>query len=461
MSVESDRESSFEDEFAGMLRGAAMSAPADGLFGLAAGAERVGRRRRNRRRAVLAAGLVAAMVVAGSVGVLTGEPGQDVFGPAGGPVRPMTEDEVVRLVTGLLPPGSVKKITAEAPGSDHPSRGPNRTLGVLSYDDGAGATTVAYFVERGTQPPEQAVVCVDPSMGPKEYCDRTVRSDGSVLMVDKSRDGASSDTRIWRGVYATPDGTVITIVEYNGEQTNPTREFPALDERQLAAMATAPVWGKVVAEIRPNPNAPKDGGPKREGTAESAPASSPPTPASTSPAPVPTAPVPTAPVPTAPVSPLTPSPYIPTPAPGESLPELAAVLARVLPAGAQEVGRDEAGGAVTVGYEGRTSRVSVRVEPAGQGGILTKKTAEEGTPTPLEVRQTLPDGTFVVMNRFGNGKGAVDPVLHWVARVYYPDGRNVVISEGNGEDDRTYRPGEPALSVEQLKAMVLAPDWRK
>ncbi|MEV0193256.1 hypothetical protein AB0I39_32585 [Kitasatospora purpeofusca] len=257
MPVESDAGNGFEDEFARMLSGAAALAPENGLFGLTVGAERLGRRRRNRRRAALAAGAVAVVVVAGSVAAFTGGPGPDPLGPAAGPARPMTEEEVVRLVTALLPPGSVKKITAEPPGSDHPSRGANRTLGVLSYDDGAGASTVAYFVERGTRTPESAVVCDEPSEAPKESCDRTVRPDGSVLMVDKAREAGSPDTRVWRGIYATPDGTVITIVEYNGDRTTPTREFPPLDERQLAAVATAPVWGKVVAEVAPNPNAPK------------------------------------------------------------------------------------------------------------------------------------------------------------------------------------------------------------
>lgn len=196
----------------------------------------------------------------------------------------------------------------------------------------------------------------------------------------------------------------------------------------------------MVAAIPANPNAPKPSGSERPPSTATAPTIPPSTPtASTAP----------------------PSPVIASPAPGDSLPELAAVLAGLLPTGAKEVGRDAANGAVTVEYEGRTSRLTIHVEPAGARGIEFKKGAEEGTPTPLEVRQKLPDGTLIVMNQFGNGKSAIDPLLHWVAWVYYPDGRNILISEGNGEDDLTSRPGQPALSVDQLRAMVVAPDWRK
>ncbi|MER6396846.1 hypothetical protein ABT263_12415 [Kitasatospora sp. NPDC001603] len=66
----------------------------------------------------------------------------------------------------------------------------------------------------------------------------------------------------------------------------------------------------------------------------------------------------------------------------------------------------------------------------------------------------------MVVNRFGNGKTAVDPVLHRAAAVYYPDGRQVSLYEQNGENGYTARPGTPALSLDQLKAIVTDPVWR-
>ncbi|MFB8199253.1 hypothetical protein [Kitasatospora purpeofusca] len=438
MPVESDFESNlgtgFEERFARELRGAATLAPDERLFALAAGAERLGRRRRNRRRAAVAGGAAIAVMAVGSVGAFTGGPGLGMFGPAVEP--PMTGDEVVRLVAGLLPPGAVSDVTASTPGEADASSDPHRALGLFNYDDGKGVSSIHYFVERGARTPEQAAVC-NPRVVPEDSCDRAVRPDGSVLLIDKTRDATFAGQRSWRGAYATPDGTVITLVEFNGSPVSPTRELPPLDAAQLAAVVTAPEWGKVVAAIPANPNAPKPAAP-------------------TAPPSTPTAS-------TAPPSPVTvpPSPGIASPAPGDSLPELAAVLTGLLPTGAKEVGRDAENGAVTVEYEGRTSRLTIHVEPAGARGIEFKKGAEESTPTPLEVRQKLPDGTLIVMNQFGNGKSAVDPLLHWVAWVYYPDGRSVLISEGNGEDELSPRPGQPALSVEQLRAMVMAPDWRK
>ncbi|MFF7592193.1 hypothetical protein ACFZCK_32435 [Kitasatospora purpeofusca] len=442
MPVESDFESNigagFEERFARELRGAATLAPDERLFALAAGAERLGRRRRNRRRAAVAGGAALAVLAVGSVGAFTGGAGLGMFGPAAEP--PMTGNDVVRLVADLLPPGAVTDATASTPGEADPSSDPHLALGLFNYDDGKGVSSIHYFVERGAQTPERAAVCIDPAVRPKDSCDRTVRPDGSVLVIDKARDATFTGQREWRGVYARPDGTVIRLVEFNGSQANPTRELPPLDAAQLAAVVTAPEWGRVVAAIPANPNAPRPSGSER-----------PPSTATPSAAPPST--------PTASTAP--PSPGTASPAPGESLPELAAVLAGLLPTGAKEVGRDAENGAVTVEYEGRTSRLTIHVEPAGPRGIEFKKGAEEGTPTPLEVRQSLPDGSLVVMNQFGNGKSAVDPLLHWVAWVYYPDGRNILISEGNGEDDHTYRPGQPALSVEQLRAMVMAPDWRR
>ncbi|MFJ4669079.1 hypothetical protein [Kitasatospora purpeofusca] len=421
MRVESDCESNigagFEERFVRELRGAAALAPDERLFALAAGAERLGRRRRNRRRAAVAGGAVLAVLAVGSVGAFTGGPGPGLLGPAAEP--PMTGDEVVRLVAGLLPPGAVTDARGTTPGDMVGSNDPQLAMGLFNHDDGKGASLIHYFVERGARTPGQAAVC-NPPVAPEDSCDRSVRPDGSVLLIEKSRDPKFAGQQTLRGVYATPDGTVISLVEFNGSQATPTRELPPLDAAQLAAVVTAPQWGKVVAAIPANPNAPR---------------------------------------PSAPTAP--PSPGTASPVPGDSPPELAAVLAGLLPTGAKEVGREAENGAVTVEYEGRTSRLTIHVEPAGARGIEFRKGAEESTPTPLEVRQKLPDGTLVVMNQFGNGKGAVDPLLHWVAWAYYPDGRSVLISEGNGEDELSPRPGQPALSVDQLRVMVMAPDWRR
>ncbi|WP_327676154.1 hypothetical protein [Kitasatospora sp. NBC_00458] len=415
----------FEDEFARALRGAASLAPEAALFTLAAGAERVGRRRRGRRRAVLAGGLAAVVLAAGSVGLLADGTAADVFGPSGERVRPMTSEEVVGLVTGLLPPGSVTVLAAETPGVAGPSGNVHETFGVLLFDDGKGASLVSYSVERGSRKPEEAAVCLDPFSIPKEGCDRSVAPDGSVTVIDKLRDVNVTGLRKWQAARAEPDGTVVRVTEYNGQPAAPNREAPPLVEEQLGTMMSAPEWDRVVAALPADPKAPK----------------------------------------AKPAQVATPSPGAPAATPGPdgstpAAPELVAALAGVLPPGAEASGQDAEHGTLLVTYEGRTSMLAVQVQPAGARGLEERKYAEEGPPTPLEVREKPADGTLVVTNRFGNGKTAVDPVLHWLAAVYYPDGRSVTVSEWNGENGYTFRPGTPALSPEQLKAVATAPVWR-
>ncbi|MFF2349754.1 hypothetical protein ACFVVL_08235 [Kitasatospora sp. NPDC058115] len=408
-------EEEFEAEFARALRGAAALAPDDALFGLATGAERRGRRRRGRRRAAVAGAVAAVVLVAGGVGLLAGGAGPGPAGPAAEPVRPMTADEVVQLVTGLLPAGSVRSTFTEEPGDPNTSRGAHQHFGVVEFDDGKGTSVITYGVERGTQRPDEAARCSDPFTTPQDSCERTERPDGSVVVVDKRRDANVPDQRQWQATWAAPDGTVVRITEYNGRPASPNRAEPPLDAEQLATIVTAPAWARVVAALPANPKAPK--------------------------------------------VPRTPPAAAPTTTPPAA--ELLATLTGLLPPGTTAAGADEQHATLTVTAGERSSKVSVLVEPAGAKGRQDRKGTEEGLPTPLEVREKLPDGTLVVTNRFGNGKTAVDPLLHWTAQVYYPDGRSVKLYEWNGENGYDFRPGEPALSVDQLKAVVLAPDWRK
>ncbi|MFF7456759.1 hypothetical protein [Kitasatospora sp. NPDC008115] len=409
-------EEEFEAEFARALRGAAALAPDDALFGLADGAERRGRRRRGRRRAAVAGGVAAVVLVAGGAGVLSGGAGAGLFGgPAAGPVQPMTAEEALQLVTGLLPPGSVESKFAEAPGRPSASRGKHEYYGVLEFDDGKGASVISYSLVRGTQRPDEAARCSDPFTTPQDSCERAERPDGSVVVIEKRRHIYVPDQREWLATWAAPDGTVVRITEYNGQPATPNRAEPPLDAEQLMLMASSPAWARVVAALPANPKAPK--------------------------------------VPEIPEA--TSAPATPPAA------ELLATLTRLLPPGTTAAGADEQHTTLTVTTGERSSKVSVLAEPAGAKGQQDRKGAEEGLPTPLEVREQLPDGTLVVTNRFGNGKSATDPVLHWTAEVYYRDGRSVKLYEWNGENGYDFRPGEPALSVDQLKAVVLAPDWRK
>ncbi len=404
----------FKDEFARALRGAAELAPEPLGDLLTAGAEQRGRRWRRRRRTAVAGGL-AVLVLAGAGGLMT--VGRGPFGivdPAGTvsqKLPKMSEQEVVSLVTALLPPGKVSVLAAGGTGEGRVAGAEYRVGGTLMFDDGAGASIFEYGAERTDLMPEAGAVCMDGFTMPQDSCERTKLPDGSVVVIDKLRSEHTPEGREWRATWAAADGRRVSVIEYNGQPAGANRANPPLSSEQLTAFVTASAWERVFAALPPLKNAP--------------------------------------------------APSTPRPAAGPSAAELLAKLAPLLPAGATSStpeGSNQAN--LTVTLEGRTSMVLVGVGPASEKGKQDEKYAETSPSTPLEAREKLPDGTLVVTNRFGNGKTATDPVLHWTAEVYVPDGRHVSISEWNGENGYTARPGTPALSLEQLKAIATDPAWR-
>ncbi|MFD7450688.1 hypothetical protein [Kitasatospora sp. NPDC059827] len=402
------------DGFARALRGAAELAPEPVHHALAAQAEQRGRRRRRNRRAVLASCLaVLVLAGAGAFAAVRGGTSGPV-GPVGppGPALPtMSDQELSALYTELLPKGTVTGFTGRSRGAADP----HQTGTTLLFDDGAGASIVMFSAQRTDFKPEVSAVCMDPTVMPQDSCDRTVRPDGSVLVIDKLRSLHPENGREWRVTWAAPDGRRIEFIEYNGQPATANRPNPPLDAAQLTALVTSPAWDRIFATLRP-----ADGTP-------------------------------------GPAAGLTPAPTATTPAG----PGLLAKLVPLLPAGAEVQSQDPEHGALIVALEGRTSRLVVSADPPSQRGRDELAGMDGELPTPLEVREKRPDGTVVVTNRFGDGKTATDPVLHWLAAVHYPDGSQVQISEGNGENSYTYRPGDPALDTDRLKAIVTDPAWHR
>ncbi|MER7671436.1 hypothetical protein ABTY61_23640 [Kitasatospora sp. NPDC096128] len=408
----------FADGFARALRGAAELAPEPVRHTLTAQAEQRGRRRRRNRRAVLASGL-AVLVLAGAGGFAAVRGG--TFGAVGpvGPVGPptparptMSAQELTALYTSLLPKGTVTDFVA---GSIR-KIDPHRTGTTLLFDDGAGASTVEFGAERTNLAPDAGAVCMDPFQMPQDSCARTVRPDGSALVIDKLRSQHPENGREWRVTWAAPDGRRVTFTEFNGQPATANRPNPPLtDDAQLTALVTSPAWEQVFATL-----APADGAPKPARTPKPAPSAT-----------------------------------------GPSDADLLATLIPLLPAGAVVGSQDPGHAALGVTFEGRTSLLIVTADPPSQRGREELASMDRSPTTPLEVREKRPDGTVVVTNRFGNGKGATNPVLHWLAAVHYPDGSRVQISEGNGENAYTYRPGDPALDVDRLKAIATDPAWRR
>ncbi|MGW2374558.1 ferrous iron transport protein A [Kitasatospora sp. NPDC001683] len=400
----------FADGFARALRGAAELAPEPVQHALAAQAEQRGRRRRRHRRAAVASAL-AVLVLAGAGGFAA--VGRYPFGASGPATLPppglptMSSQELVTLVTGLLPKGTVEEQSTTKPGkiSWH------QTDATLLFDDGAGASVVRFTVERTNLPPEASAVCMDGFQTPQDSCDRTVRPDGSVLVIDKLRSEHIQGGREWRVTLATPGGRRIAFTEFNGQPARANRPSPPLDDAQLTALVTSPAWDPVFATLAPVEGAPQSGD--------------------------------------------SPTPSASTP----SNPELLAKLVPLLPPGAKVEGQAPGHAALTVTFEGRTSMLQIGVDPASPLGRKELASMGLNPETPLEVREKRPDGTLVVTNRFGNGKTATNPVLHWTAAVHYPDGSQVRLSEWNGENGYTFNPGDPALDLDRLKAIVTAPAW--
>ncbi|MGW3044171.1 hypothetical protein ACWC9T_29945 [Kitasatospora sp. NPDC001159] len=400
----------FEDDFARALRGAAELAPEPLAHALTAGAQEHGRRRRRRRLTAVTGGL-ATLVLAATGGFMALGHGPGIADPAAPDLPTISKDEVVAMATALLPPGKVTVLAASGAGENGRPKPGNGVGATVLYDDGAGASIFQFGAERTELTPEAGAVCMDGFNTPQDSCTRTTLPDSSIVVIDKLRNEHTPGGREWRATWAAPDGRRVSVTEYNGQPASTNRENPPLSAEQLTAFITAPAWERAFAALPPRRNAPK--------------------------------------------------PPAPAPTTGPSAAELRAKLVPLLPAGATSaVPAGSDGANLSVALDGRTSMVHVAVEPASKQGKARAKSAESGPTTPLEVCEKQPDGTLVVTNRFGNGKTATDPVLHWTAEVYSPDGHHVLISEWNGENGYTARPGTPALSPEQLKAIAIDPAWR-
>ncbi|MFD0572594.1 hypothetical protein ACFQ0T_29505 [Kitasatospora gansuensis] len=313
----------------------------------------------------------------------------------------------MQAVIGLLPPGSSQVLHAQTPGTPGPTGDPYRTDGALLFDDGKGPSIISYTVERTELVPAVAAVCMDPLQMPQDSCERTTLPSGSMVVIDKLRDTNLATHKEWRATWAAPDGRRVLIIEHNGEASASNRTDPPLDTEQLRALVAAPGWQQIFDALPSRKNAPTP------------------------------------------------------PAPEPAAPDLRPTLLPLLPQGAVLSGTEGTSGTpFTVTFEGRTSMLVVITGPAGKRGIEDKEYAESSPPGPLEVRGLQADGSTVVTNSFGNGKTATTPVLHWTAAVYYPDGRSVTATLWNGENGYTFRPGTPALDLDQLKTIVTAPAWR-
>ncbi|MGW2279166.1 hypothetical protein [Streptomyces sp. NPDC001770] len=75
--------------------------------------------------------------------------------------------------------------------------------------------------------------------------------------------------------------------------------------------------------------------------------------------------------------------------------------------------------------------------------------------------ETLPGGALLAVRKAPGEKGG-QGIVQWTADLMYPDGMRVVVMAFNADrQDGTATRTDPALSIEELKALVTSPKWRK
>ncbi|WP_329578978.1 hypothetical protein OG500_10395 [Kitasatospora sp. NBC_01250] len=403
-----------EDSITELLREAADLAPDTPGELLADGGERRGRRRVARRRAAAVAGGAAVLTV---VGLVAGQlrPGDDRVAPASRQTTasPGPRSALATLVP-LLPPGQ----TSERSSPDQVT-GPGPTARLV-FDDGHGATllqlstaTVAVPLGEDTE----GTQCPDPFMVPTEGCTRTVRPDGSILVVDRSAPTSSNPVKKWSAVYTGIDGRQVRLDEYNSRTVAApvTRADPALSAEQLTAVVTSSSWDGLIAAARPV-TAPTTG---------------------------------------------TPAPKAPRPA------DVLATADRLLPAGVQHdnggTPQTTAGeGHLTVTAAGRSSVLVITVDPQLDRGAGDPRGAFEGSVRAgQQLTRAVNGGSSVITSTAVDTTGSGGPATVWTVEAMLPDGTGVSIAESNGSNGYDIQGGAPVLTVDQLTALATDPSWQQ
>ncbi|MFE7096272.1 hypothetical protein [Streptomyces erythrochromogenes] len=262
----------FEDDL-----GAALRRTGDGFTtdrdALVDAGEARGRRLVARRRAAVVGGSVLALALVGTAGayaggLLDGGGGAEAVhvaspptpsgpGGTGGPDSgsgkgPRTgsgavgaERMMVDLEKALA--GEKGKLTAmEARGTE--SEGGAAVSGV--YDDGKGKAALSVALSRvdpkGSRA-GQVTQCGDKNLQGYDDCRTERLPDGSKLLIFKGYEYPDRrvDTKCWRAVLVTPAGFMVEASEWNApaEKDAPvSRPNPPLDSAQLKTLVTSPVW---------------------------------------------------------------------------------------------------------------------------------------------------------------------------------------------------------------------------
>ncbi|MDV5146598.1 hypothetical protein R1T08_21000 [Streptomyces sp. SBC-4] len=416
----------FEEELGAVLRSTGEGFSVDGRRELVAGGVTRGRRRLVRRRLAVTGGALAlAAVGIGGVygGSLLGPTGKSTEAGVAAAPKPQPQNEkgtaeAVHPAQAQIPVKDIAAvIEANTPAGqwkfdDLDGKGQS-AFGI--YDDGNGKAAVSVGLYRSAGGDGEAgsgqVECPSKALVPHDDCTEQRLPDGSRLMVFQGYEypDKREETKNWRAVLLTKDGFLIDASEYNAAGQKGaaiSRENPPFTAAQLKALVTAEAWRPLTRQL------PQDRKPKPTEGAHQPPAG----------------PVGTA---------------------------VQTTLRSLLPKGLRVTdkgGEGEYGFVVVDDGKGK-SFVQINVQPNMKGAADSIFGSGDVT--------TLPDGRKVKLTK-QPGEKSGSGVVMWTADTITHTGFRVVVSGFNtGSQHESATRAEPALTMEQLKAIALSPKWQK
>ncbi|MFD5766615.1 hypothetical protein ACFWIN_12430 [Streptomyces sp. NPDC127049] len=436
-----DPDGRFADELGSVLRSTGESFALDGRPELVTGGLARGRRRLLRRRLAVTGGALALAAIgvggvyAGSVVTPAGP--ADKASVAGAPER---DRSATRQVTPAAPrPGEAEiplseiaeVLKANTPPGEWRFDGldglDGKGQGISGvYDDGKGEAAFSVHLARAGRTAEAGVdqvTCPSKTFVPHDHCTDGTLPDGGRFMVFQGYEypDKREETKNWRAVLLTEDGFLVDASEYNAAAQKGAvvgREDPPLDATQLKALVTAEAWRPLLEQIPPLPTTPAGPGVKPGAEALV-------------------------------------KPGVTRKAPSQVTGDVPGTLRALLPEGLRVVekgGEGEYGYVVVDDGNGR-SFVQINVQ-YGMGGAA-RDLYGSGDVT------TLPGGGKLKLTRQPGEKGGAG-VVWWSADTMTKKGFRVVVSAFNtGAQHEPATRAEPALTMEQLKAIALDPKWAK
>ncbi|MFE1552179.1 hypothetical protein [Streptomyces sp. NPDC058718] len=422
----------FEEELGAVLRSTGEGFSVDGRRELVEGGLTRGRRRLVRRRLAVTGGALAlAAVGIGGVygGSLLGPSGKSTTagvaaapkptGDTAKPTEPSLEEkrrqamrqeqipvkDIADIIQANTPAGQWQFEGLDGKGQS--------ALGV--YDDGDGEAAVSVGLYRGGGGDGEAgagqVECPSKVHVPYDSCTSERLPGGDRLMVIQGYvyPDKREDTKNWRAVLLTKDGFLIDASEYNAAAEKGaaiSRENPPFTAAQLKALVTAEAWRPLTRQLT-KPDRLKVSPGKAQ-------------------------------------QPVGPDGAV-----------VQATLRSLLPKGLKATDKGGEGEyAFVVVDDGKgKSLVQINVQP--NMGDVAGRIFGSGDVT------TLPDGRKVKLTKQPGEKGGSGVVM-WTADTITPAGFRVVVSGFNtGAQHEAATRAEPALTMEQLKAVALSPKWQK